>query len=828
MRFILLIHLLFLSTLSTFAQVSAQTASTEAKATEKGNGKVSGIIKDASTGAAVEFANVVIYPTGSTTPADGTIADDNGKFLLKNLADGSYYLSISFIGYTTRKVEDISISNGSNIDLGTLSIDPEVQNLEEVTIEGERQLVENKIDRLVYNAEKDITNVGGNAADVLSKVPQLSLDMDGNPQLRGSGNIRILINNKPSALMAGSVADALKQIPADQIKSVEVITSPSAKYDAEGTAGIINIITKKNNLEGLNGTVNAGIGTRSSNLGLNVGAKKGKLGFSLSTFTNAWYNRGEGENDQFYKISETRLLENSEQDNLGGHGSGSFGIDFDLNPKNTFSAGVKWRMFGMNNDVDIASEIFNANGTSDTTYRRELANRMRNINSDFNFDFIHTFDKPGHELSVLTLYSRNDQNRDYDFDQFNQDDVVNQRQRNYNKGLNEEMTAQIDYTRPIQKNTLEVGAKSIIRRLSSDFRLEDYDFATRDFIPVASRTDLFNYSQNVMASYLNYRINLEGGWGAQVGGRYEMTVIEGNFISQETKLNTDYDNWIPSLAVSKSFKKNNTSLKASYNQRIQRPNIFFLNPNINDANPRNIQYGNPNLDPELTHSFELGYNTFVKGTAINVSLYSRLTNNSIERYSFEVNDTVNTTFANIGKNATYGGSIYANYKITKQWDISGNANVYFVNLNSNSGLVSASNSGIMYNANLNSSYDLGKGWKAQAFGFFNSPRVQLQGKMSAFSFYSLGVRKEFWDKKGSLGVSMDNPFRKALVFYNQQETDQFLIDGETAMYNRGFKLNFSYQFGKMEAKGPRSFKRKKSINNDDMKGEGGGGQMGGN
>lgn len=234
----------------------------------QGNVKITGTVFDSLTQRPVEFANVALVLPSSSTPIDGTVCNEKGEFTLSKIPVGKYQLLISFIGFETRTI-DVSVDEKNHdVNVGRIIISPTPQVLEAVTVEGQKALIEERVDRMVYNAENDLTTRGGDATDVLKRVPMLSVDLDGNVSLRGNQNIMVLINNKPSSIVASSVSDALKQIPADEIKSVEVITSPSAKYDAEGSAGIINIITKKNTLHGLTLNINSGIGLRGSNLGL--------------------------------------------------------------------------------------------------------------------------------------------------------------------------------------------------------------------------------------------------------------------------------------------------------------------------------------------------------------------------------------------------------------------------------------------------------------------------------------------------------------------------------------------------------------------------------
>lgn len=266
----------------------------------KGDGKVTGVVVDDSS-QPVEYATVALIDPKISKPVDGTVCDDKGRFFITKIAEGTYKLTISFIGFETKSFDVTIAGKNDHVDLGTVTLNTTAKVLSEVTVEGQKALIEERVDRTVYNAENDATTRGGDATDVLKRVPLLSVDFDGNVSLRGSSNVRVLINNKPSTIAASSVADALKQIPADQIKSVEVITSPSAKYDAEGTGGIINIITKKNTLQGATLNINSSAGIRGSNLGLNGNYRKGKLGLSLGGWGRANYNmHGAFENRQFY------------------------------------------------------------------------------------------------------------------------------------------------------------------------------------------------------------------------------------------------------------------------------------------------------------------------------------------------------------------------------------------------------------------------------------------------------------------------------------------------------------------------------------------------
>src|SRR6185295_10895845 len=315
------------------------TAQGQGQPAAKGNGKISGVVMDGTQ--PVEFATVALLNPTSDKPLDGAVCDDKGRFTIPKVPNGTYRLLVSFIGYENVTLDNIVISyKKSTVEVGAIKMASTSKELEAVVVEGQRQLVEEKVDRTIYNAENDQTSKGGDATDVLKRVPMLSVDMDGNVSLRGNSNIRVLINNKPSTITATSVADALKQIPADQIKTVEVITSPSAKYDAEGSAGIINIITKKNNMEGFTLNADGSAGYRGSNLSLNGAYRKGKMGFSLGGFGRSGYNiTGKFNNSQLTTSttdgSQTLTTQSADTRSSMLFGNLQAAWDYDINKNNS-------------------------------------------------------------------------------------------------------------------------------------------------------------------------------------------------------------------------------------------------------------------------------------------------------------------------------------------------------------------------------------------------------------------------------------------------------------------------------------------------------------
>jgi outer membrane receptor protein involved in Fe transport len=833
---LLLATTLFAASLLTpaWAQFPGMGGSTQTKAlpgtagdqSPKGNAKIIGFVQDSTQAKAVEFASIALYNKATGKAVDGTVADEKGKFALTKLVAGEYRALITFVGFQNKTIDNLTLTNGQSLDLGVIKLSSSVKTLAEVTVTGQAALIEEKVDRLVYNADKDITAKGGDATDILRKVPLLTVDLDGNVSLRGSSNIRVLINNKPSTIVASSVADALKQIPADQIKTVEVITSPSAKYDAEGSGGIINIITKKNSLQGLNLNVDSGVGNRGSSLSLNGNYRKGKAGFTLGGFGRANYNTITKTNlDQTSQVNGVSTLTRQSGD---GHSSFLFGqynlgFDYDLAKNQSLTAGVRYGVRNMNSQQDLMTQLF-TNGVAGSTAFRNVDAKNLSGTVDANIDYLHTF-KPQQEWSISTLYSRNDLTNNFDADLLSGTNELTGRQRNLNKNVNQEFTLQTDYQTPIRKNQLlEFGGKAIIRQVNSDYR---YLLAgpSGTFSTEANNTlGELTYHQNIAAGYTSYTYTTKSRYTFKGGLRYEHTFIDASTREGGNLGVGDYGVLVPSVNASKTFK--GTTLKLGFNRRIQRPGLQQLNPNFNAANPQNITIGNPTLRPELTNNFELGLSKTIKKTFINATFFGRITNNAITQIS-RPSDTlagaIVTTYQNIGRQYTYGTNIFGNVAVTSKINVGVFLNTFYTSLTGQTtgrdGLsTTLTNTGFNVSGGTFASAQFKNGWGAQAFGFLQGSQVQLQGRQGGFGFYTVGIKKDIANKKGSVGLAAENFLSNRFNIHTVLNSPQFSQVNDVYLYNRGIRLTFTYKIGKMTMDAPR--KKAKSVNNDDVKSDG--------
>ncbi len=811
-------------------------------------GKITGELIDSLTLETIPYATIVLKKAGKDKDKNGVLSEDNGKFKLAELKMGKYDIYISFLGYNEKVLRNIELTGKSpDYNCGKVYMTSSEVLLDQVEVTAKRALFENKVDKLVFNAEDDSSIAGGDATDVLRKVPTLSVDLEGNVSLRGSQNVRILINGKPSGMFSSNVADALKMFPADQIKKVEVITSPGAKYDGEGSAGIINIITKKENIEGISGSVNGSLGNRQSNGNLALNAGKGRFGFSSSG--GFYYSspndadlcvlRGPSDfsfreeadcvdqNNLFYSNSGVTTTSR-----IGFNGSASAFYDF--NAYNAINSSFNIRGYGFQTDGSSTGTFYTDFGNDDF----DRTNTGNNLFSgyDWNLDYTKKFEENDkQELVIATQVSTNIQNQNNtvtDLGFFFRDELID------NAGDNIELTGQIDYVHPVGKsNKLELGVKTVVRDIDSDsdfFSNDDEEAQTPIYAPDNTRSFLFDYDQNVYSGYLSYNFFI-GKFNLVTGMRYERTEIDGDgsFKNGEVDAETTailsdfpftYDNWLPNIAISRSLK-NFRTLKLSYSKRIQRPSLFYINPFRNTTDFANLIVGNPRLSPELTDQIELSYNTNILGFTIFSSLYYKHNTDIIEQIATTENEQIiRTSFGNVGINNSVGVNIFLSKTISK-FTLRGGGDVYSYDASGTINGVEFDNQALSYRLFTNGEYAFSGTVKADFFGFFQAPRFTLQGENASFSIMGIGFKKEF--KKFSLGIRIIEPFVRDKSFNSDITGDGFRQITQFSVPFRSIGVNFSYKFGKVDFKA-----RKSKIKNTDQKagegeGQGGGGQGGG-
>lgn len=808
-------------------------------------GRISGTVIDSATQRPIDYASVSLGRATSNKSTNGGITDSKGVFKIDNVAPGKYKLTIAFIGYQTKVISPITTTDGKpDVNLGRILLTSTTKNLKEVSITGEVAVIENRVDKVVYNAEKDATVSGGNASDVLRKVPMVSVDQDGNVALRGSQNVKVLINGKPSGAMAANVGDAMKMLPADQIKSVEVVTSPSAKYDAEGSAGIINIITKKSNMSGVSGSISGGVGTRQNNGNANLNINQNRLSISGNVGGNYTWPQISRVNFQSSGPGNGTFrsqVGDSETKRYSGMGSGN--VSYDFNASNSISSGIRFSQGGFNtdglsNNVNQFIDKNNNNLPVDQRYDITNDSEMQFGGFDWNGDYTRKFKKAGHEFTLAGQWSHGKNTTDYstDYTAFNPDQIAS------NDGINDEYTIQADYSLPInEKVKLETGVKTILRDITSNSLVQIANSGIYEVSDLMSNDYLYN--QDVYSGYAVMSFQLPKSVGLQVGGRVENTAIDGREQSVNpafAPFSNSYTNFIPSLSISKTIKSN--TFRLSYTKRIQRPSLQYLNPFRNTSNAVAHSIGNPNLSPEVSQNLELNFSTFVKTSVLNASVYYKHTDDIIESFvrqdDYETTDENGlskivpvslTTFDNIGKNNSIGGSFFGQINPIKALTLRSNLNVFTYKPQATTEFEKASaNIGtqVLYNAFVSGSVTLPKGLVTETFLIINSPRRTFQGTNPAFNMWVLSLNKQILNKKAKVGINVIDPFNERKNFKSEINSNGLVQNSNFSIPFRSIGVNFSWQFGKVNFNAQQP-KKKRGVNNDDLKQDGGQGGQGG-
>jgi len=793
-------------------------------AQDKGN--ISGTVIDSVGKNAVNYATIGLFKSGSTKPLNGTTSDDKGNFILNDLPFGDYKLTVEFLGYHPKSFAHIIIDQKNmHVLLGKIFLSTSSTQLASVTVTAHAPLVQNKIDKLVYNAANDLTSQGGVALDVLKKVPMISVDVDGNVELQGNANIRFLINGKPSSIFGASLADALQSIPASQIKSIEVITSPGAKYDASGTGGIINIILKDSKVEGINGSINVSAGTRLENGSFNLNARKGNIGvgvfFSgneklnttiINTINRLSYNTTMDTLTSLYQQGTSPFVRSGYQSGLN--------FNWSITKNDELTASFGFNHFGNHGTAftnqDQQSRLSNGNLLYDISSTRNSASRFSSNSADWSAGYKKKFKKEDREIEFLytSSYGKNTAYASQLSEYQNAGYPPSGLQSN-NPGRDHETDISIDYTEPLIKGfTIETGVKAVLENLYNSV-VTDTLFNNDHYVNNPGQTYSFQYNRNIYAAYISSSYTLFHDFiNGKAGLRYERTNTKADF--EGTNI-PGYNIFAPSFVAQHKLDETQ-SIKVAYNYRIERPDYGDLNPFLNVSDPHNISTGNPLLKPEIGHNFELGYNkTFKQGGNIYFAGFYRYNTQDIQSFTTyypvysaggtDYTDVSLTQRYNIGLQTALGFNIFGSVPVTNALNLRSNIQIG-ERTNSTPGLASVT--GFAYRVNLNASYQFPKNLLIEVFGNYNSSQKNIQGTRPAFVFYNLAVRKQFMHKNASIGFTAANPFGEYVTQTLTTFGSNFNQNNIRKIPFRSFGITFSYKFGKLE------FKKTKETNSEDM------------
>ena len=754
-------------------------------------------------GEAVPYAAVAVFTSKDSALVKGTTSDDQGVFSVE-VAPGTYRLQISFLSLEEKTIPDLTVRN-ADIRLGNITMRSSSLALEEVTVTAEKQQMELKLDKRVFNIDKDLNNTGNNASEILENLPSVNVDVEGNVSLRGSQNVRILIDGKPSGLVGMSSTDALRQLQGNMIEKVEIITNPSARYDAEGEVGIINIVLKKEKQKGVNGTFDLTTGYPANHGGAyNLNYRRNNINLFSSLGITYRQNPGRGNSYQeFYEGDSTTILRTEREHSRGGvSGNFQLGSDFFLDKYNSVAVSGLFQKADNNNESSLRYKYENVNGERLESIERDEEEHETKEVIEGNVTYRKTFQQKDREWNTTAKYVLSE---DFETAELQEVSDIQEKKPVFQRTDNAENEItwlfQSDYVHPFGKDgRFETGAKSTLRNIENDFLLEQRA-SDGNYQPVSAFDNHFLYQENIHAAY-GILGNKKGKFSYQFGLRWEYSDITTELTESNEKHKYEYHNLFPSSHFSYELKKQN-SVQLSYSRRISRPRFRHLLPFYGYSDSRNLYSGNPELQPEFSNSIEAGHLKYWEKGSLLSSVYYRYRTGVVERIS--ISDSVGTTRrfpVNLSTQHAFGIEFNVSYNPYKWWRLTGSVNFYrAITDGSYEGRELHSDAYTVFNR-VNSKFALNKKTDFQLSFDYKAPEQTPQGK--DLSMYSLntGFSREVLKGKGTLSFTVNDIFntrkRRSIT-----DVPDFYSESEFQWRTRQLRVNFNYRLNQQKKKNTR-------------------------
>lgn len=769
---------------------------------QQNKSKLIGIVQQKEGNKPLTFASVGVYSEKDSLVAGG-ISQDNGTFSVE-VPEGNFYALIEFMGFDAHKTKLLTFSKeNTKIDLGTISLESTASDLGEVVVQGDKTLMELSLDKRIFNVGKDLANAGGNANDILMNLPSVSVDPEGNVSLRGSSNVRILIDGKPSGLVSFKGSAGLRQLPANMVERVEVITNPSARYEAEGMAGVINIVLKKENNQGFNASFEV-IGGTPTNLGFtaNLNYRHKKInwfinyGFTYRKSPNvaSLYQEVYGQDTTFISNQTKNGEVKSRNNNIRG------GLDYYFNENSILTLSYLWRRSDAHRLTDIRYDdsFLTAGATSPEGFTlRNQDETEQEPNSEISANYKREFDQKGHELTATFTYLNYWENSDQTFTQqsYNPDGNLisgsNVLQTSLNDEYENQYLAMLDYVHPFGKEgKFESGFRTSFRDMKNDYIVQEQD-ENGDFNPIPGLDNIFIYQENILSAY-GIVGNKTNNWSYQAGLRAEHTDVE-TILQETNEVNPrKYTNLFPSAHLTYNITQEN-AFQLSYSRRVRRPVYNDLSPYVTFSDARNFFSGNPDLNPEYTNAFELGHiKYFEKGTLF-TTLYYRSSTDKIDRLR-TVNEAGNsiTKPYNLNGENSFGLEISSDYRLREWWKLDFNVNFFHANID-------GSNIQADYKVKTNSwlfrqtsRFTVGDGFDIQVRANYEAKQKTVQGLRKGIFFMDLSASKKILTDRGTLTLNVLDIFNSRKNRYIN-EGDTFFTEGSSQYQRRQINLTFAYR-----------------------------------
>ena len=772
------------------------------------NFTLSGKVIDQQTKTPLEYCTISILDSNTNQLVEGGITNTDGSFSIE-VTKGTYTVLIDYISFESKKIETLAID--SDKDLGTVLMEINTQQLENVVVYREKTEVEIRLDKRIYNVGKDLTIRGGTVSDVLDNVPSVTVDIEGNVALRGDQNVRILINGKPSSLVGVSGGEALRQLPAESIDKVEVITSPSARYEAEGSAGIINIILVKNKFGGFNGSLSSNIAYPKSfgvSGNLNYRTKKYNL------FLNSGYNNGTSIGNSYYKSEflkpegNDELIENRVFDRNRVGWNTNAGIEYFITEKSSLTTSLF--LSDRDNNNIATNQLFSTDFGLETieTLRQEKEDEVSNT-FEFNMNFNHNFNDDGHKLSIDFQKENSEEIEDGDV-------FVNEIAPNPNKKMGEtvltdetfdQILFQADYVNPFSESgQFEAGFRTVLKDRVILYELTN-EVTSGNFEINTDLSNTLEYQENIYAAYSQYG-NKVGKFSYFFGLRFEQTEITINQKTGNQEIKNSYGDLFPTINLSYELT-NSQSITLGFNRRISRPRGRFINPFPSRSSATNLFQGNPNIQPSYSNGLDLGYLKRWDQISLNGSVYfTRQT----DVFIFILEDTGDKTMVgetlvpilrrypiNLASQNRYGFELNSSASISKKWRVNGNINFFANDLKgSHNGKIYDKKS-TSWSGRLSNTLTLPKKIDWQTNVFYRGPREDAQNKSKGFASVSTAISKDVLKDNGTI------TFRISDVFNSQRRRSNLLTENvknysEFQWREPSYTLNFTYRFNERKSR----------------------------
>lgn len=772
---------------------------------------VQGTIVDADTKAPLPYATISLFTQQDSTLVAGGITDETGSFSLET-KPGQYFANINFLGYASRTLNDLSWSDSERVlNLGEITIQAESTDLEEVIVEGEKDMVELSLDKKIFNVSKDPINAGRTAADILGNLPSVTVDGEGNVRLRGSSNVQILVDGKPSGLLSFDGAEGLRQLQGNMVENVEIITNPSARYQAEGMAGIINIVLKKEQSRGINGSFDFTVG-QPDNYGtaINLNYRTEKLNFFINY--GIFYRKIANPNNNLYQevysgdttfitdqhtISRQKIFSNNIQ----------LGADYFFNEKNILTTSFTYRhsQGKRNTEITYRDYLFSTQNLDSITRRFQDEDEIE-PNLEYALTYQRKFQRKDQELTAILSYLDNWEDSDQIFTEhtFANDHAplgeADLLQRSYNYETEKQLLLQADYVHPFGKEgspregKLEAGIRNTLRDITNDYKVTELNEQEWQSLPGLDNN--FVYDENIYAAYL-ITSNKFRKFSYQLGLRGEYSDVTTELLQTSEVNHRAYMNLFPSAHFTYDLPKQN-AVQISYSRRLHRPTYNDLSPFVTFFDRRNFFSGNPDLNPEYTHALEAGHIKYFKKASVSSALYYRHTNAKIERIRLVNKEGISTTLPqNLDSEDAYGAEFISSYQPFSWWKMDINLNFFRAITDGTNLDQSFQSDTYSWFSRLTSRFTLWGDADLQLRGNYEGARQTPQGRQLATAYLDMAITKDVFKNKGTLTLNVSDVFNSNR-FRMITEGDIFYTRNNSQRRPRQINLTLNYRLNQQK------------------------------